>query len=50
VTPRGSNLLEQCRRRVNAIERRMVEGLGAKAEVIIRRWLAKIALDLRESD
>jgi DNA-binding MarR family transcriptional regulator len=48
LTPRGSDLLEQCRRRVNTVERRLVEGLGTKAEVTIRRWLAKIALDLHE--
>jgi DNA-binding MarR family transcriptional regulator len=50
LTSRGADLLAQCRTRVNAVERRLVEGLGAKAEVTIRRWLARIALDLHEGD
>lgn len=48
LTRRGSNLLDKCRRRVNAVERRLVAGLGAKAEITIRRWLSKIAADLHE--
>jgi DNA-binding MarR family transcriptional regulator len=50
LTSRGADQLAQCRTRVNAVERRLVEGLGAKAEVTIRRWLARIALDLHEGD
>jgi DNA-binding MarR family transcriptional regulator len=46
LTRRGSKLLEKCRRRVNVVERRLVAGLGAKAEIIIRRWLSKMAADL----
>jgi DNA-binding MarR family transcriptional regulator len=46
LTRHGSDLLDKCRRRVNTVERRLVAGLGAKAEVTIRRWLSKIALDL----
>lgn len=49
LTPRGSRLLDRCRRRVTSVERRLVAGLGAKAEVTIRRWLSKIAQDLHES-
>jgi len=48
LTRRGSDLLDQCRRRVNAVERRLIAGLGAKVEVAIRRWLSRIALDLKE--
>jgi DNA-binding MarR family transcriptional regulator len=48
LTRRGSDLLDKCRRRVNAVERRLVAGLGAKAEAVIRRWLSKIAADLHE--
>lgn len=48
LTRHGSDLLDQCRRRVTRVEQRLVAGLGAKEEVIIRRWLSKIALDLHE--
>jgi DNA-binding MarR family transcriptional regulator len=50
LTRRGSNLLGKCRRRVTAVERRLVAGLGTKAELTIRRWLAKIAADLHRDD
>jgi DNA-binding MarR family transcriptional regulator len=50
LTRRGSDLLDQCRRRVNAVERRLVTGLNAKAEFTIRRWLSKIAADLHGDD
>ena len=43
LTRRGETLLSKCRRRVDAVERRLTAGLGSKAEVTIRRWLAKIA-------
>ncbi|WP_423879193.1 MarR family winged helix-turn-helix transcriptional regulator [Bradyrhizobium sp.] len=48
LTRRGSNLLDKCRHRVAAVERRLVAGLGAKAEATVRRWLSKIAVDLQE--
>jgi len=48
LTRRGATLLERCRRHVDAVERRLVAGLGAKAEVTIRRWLSKIAADLQQ--
>ena len=50
LTSRGSDLLDKCRRRVNVVERRLVAGLGVREETIIRRWLAKIAVDLHEDD
>ena len=46
VTRRGVALLDKCRRRANAIERRLAAGLSAQAQAAIRRWLAKIATDL----
>jgi DNA-binding MarR family transcriptional regulator len=45
LTRRGEVLLDKCRRHVNAVERRLAAGLGAKAEAAIRRWLAKIATE-----
>ncbi len=50
LTGRGSNLLDKCRRRVAAVERRLVAGLGTKAEAVVRRWLSKIAVDLQQRD
>ena len=50
LTRRGSDLLDQCRRRVATVERRLMTGLSAKAEVTIRRWLSRIASDLHEGD
>src|SRR6202045_3366930 len=48
LTRRGLTLLEKCRRRVVALERRLGAGLGVKAQVTIRRWLSKIAADLQQ--
>jgi hypothetical protein len=50
LTRRGVGLLDQCRRRVTTVERRLVAGLNARAEVTIRRWLSRIASDLHEGD
>jgi DNA-binding MarR family transcriptional regulator len=47
LTPHGSSLLGKCRRRVDTVERRLVSGLGSKEEVVIRRWLSRIAVDLQ---
>jgi DNA-binding MarR family transcriptional regulator len=46
LTRRGERLLDKCRRRAHALERRLAAGLGAKAELAVRRWLSKIATDL----
>jgi DNA-binding MarR family transcriptional regulator len=46
LTSHGESLLDRCRRHVDAVERRLVAGLDAKAEATIRRWLARIATDL----
>lgn len=49
LTRRGTRLLENCRRRALAQERRLTAGLNAKSQRIVRRWLSKIATDLQES-
>jgi DNA-binding MarR family transcriptional regulator len=48
LTRRGGNLLGKCRRQVRALERRLMAGLGAKAQATVRRWLSKIAADLSQ--
>ena len=48
LTRRGRTLLEKCRRHVKALERRPMAGLGAKAQVTVRRWLSKIAAELQQ--
>jgi DNA-binding MarR family transcriptional regulator len=48
LTRRGGTLLDKCRRPVMALERRLMAGLGAKAQVTVRRWLSKIAADLQQ--
>lgn len=47
-TRRGLTLLEKCRSRAIALERRLRAGLNGKAELTIRRWLSKIALSLQQ--
>ena len=47
VTRRGAALLSKCRRRTQAIERRLVSGLSIKAQATIRRWLSGIASDFQ---
>lgn len=49
LTRRGTRRLESCRRRALALERRLAAGLNAKSQAMVRRWLAKIATDLQES-
>jgi len=48
LTRRGRILLEKCRRHVKAPERRLRAGLGAKAQVTVRRSLSKIAAELQQ--
>jgi DNA-binding MarR family transcriptional regulator len=48
LTPRGLTLLEQCRRRAMALERRLVVGLTPKDERVIRQWLARVAGSLQQ--
>jgi DNA-binding MarR family transcriptional regulator len=48
LTRRGGVLLDKCRRHAHALERRLAAGLGAKAQITVRRWLSRIAADLTE--
>ena len=48
VTRRGETLLDKCQRHALAVERRLIAGLSAKAQITVRRWLSKIATDLQE--
>jgi DNA-binding MarR family transcriptional regulator len=48
LTPHGLTLLEQCRKRALAQERRLAEGLTSKDERLIRQWLARIAASLQQ--
>jgi DNA-binding MarR family transcriptional regulator len=47
LTRRGGTLLDKCRRHVKALERRLMAGLSAKAQVTVWRWLSKVAADLQ---
>jgi DNA-binding MarR family transcriptional regulator len=47
LTRRGGTLLEKCRRRAQALERRLMAGLSAKAAATVRRWLSRIAAGLQ---
>ena len=46
LTPAGRARLAAAKRRVNALERRVVAGLGAAEERTVRAWLAAVARDL----
>jgi DNA-binding MarR family transcriptional regulator len=48
LTRRGGTLLAKCRRPVHALDRRLKQGLGAKAQATVRRWLSKIAAELSQ--
>lgn len=48
LTRHGVSLLDKCRDRVSAVERRLVAGIGSRDEAVIRRWLSQIALDLQQ--
>jgi DNA-binding MarR family transcriptional regulator len=48
LTRRGGMLLDKCRRHAHALERRLAAGLGAKAQITVRRWLSRIAAELTE--
>jgi DNA-binding MarR family transcriptional regulator len=48
LTRRGSALLDKCRRPVQALERRLMAGLGTNAQTTVRRWLSKIAAELQQ--
>jgi len=47
LTRRGMALLEKCRRHALALERRLASGLNTRSQIVVRRWLSKIATDLQ---
>lgn len=48
LTRHGITLLDQCRKRAMALERRLAAGLTPRTERAIRQWLAKIAVSLQQ--
>ena len=48
LTRRGGSLLDKCRRHGSSLERRLVAGLSATAQVTVRHWLSKIAAELQQ--
>lgn len=50
LTRRGAALLGKCQRPVKTLERRLIAGLGARAQATVRRWLSGIAADLQQDD
>ena len=46
LTRRGTTLLGKCRRHAMAVERKLGAGLNARTAAAVRRWLARIALEL----
>jgi DNA-binding MarR family transcriptional regulator len=50
LTRRGATLLGKCRRRAMAVERRLCAHLNSRRATIVRRWLAKIALELGDGN
>jgi DNA-binding MarR family transcriptional regulator len=50
LTRRGETRLDKCRRRALGIEHRLMAGLPKQAQATIRRWLAKIALNLHQDE
>ena len=48
LTRQGERLLEQCRKHAMVLERRLGAGLNRQAQATVRRWHAKIAVDLQQ--
>jgi DNA-binding MarR family transcriptional regulator len=48
LTPSGAALLGKCRRHAMALERRLSAGLSEEAQLTVRRWLARVAMELTE--
>jgi len=48
LTRRGMTLLDQCRKRAMALERRLAATLTPKTERAVRQWLSKIAVSLQQ--
>jgi DNA-binding MarR family transcriptional regulator len=48
LTPKGLALLGMCRQRAAAVERRLAKGLTGETGIMVRRWLARVAMELNE--
>ncbi len=48
LTPRGLDLLQACRRHAIALERRLEKDMSPEELVTIRRWLARVAVELHQ--
>ena len=48
LTRRGLTLLDKCRRRAMALERRLTADLSAAGQITVRRWLSNIATELQQ--
>jgi DNA-binding MarR family transcriptional regulator len=48
LTRSGTALLGKCRRHAIALERRLSAGLSEEAQLTVRRWLARVAMELTE--
>jgi DNA-binding MarR family transcriptional regulator len=46
LTPKGAARLGAAKRRINALERRLMSGLAPAEERVVRAWLAAVARDL----
>jgi DNA-binding MarR family transcriptional regulator len=49
LTREGAELLARCKARVQTLEEVITTGLAAEEELTIRRWLARIAIEERET-
>jgi DNA-binding MarR family transcriptional regulator len=45
ITKAGRDLLARCRPHIQRIEKRLVAGLSANEEQVVRRWLVRVAMD-----
>ena len=45
VSKSGREILARCKRRVHDSERQLAVGLSAQEEVVVRRWLTRVAVD-----
>lgn len=48
LTRRGTVLLDKCRNRAKALERRLASGLTARTQIMVRRWLSHLASELTD--
>ena len=48
LTPRGATLLDGCRKRALALERRLAADLTPTTERAVRQWLTRVAISLQQ--